>query len=229
MKNKKTLILTIIAVAAVLGIAALIFGKGSTADDIEKNIEATSIKAGYSLEVVGTGSYTGPYVEDGSNVEVSDVLMIKVKNRGKKAVQYGEITLFNGEEKAGVFKFSTLMPGETMVVLESGKAKCDEDGEYKNAKSSNVAYFQTEPKLYDDSLEIQSLDGGLNITNISDKDINGDIMIYFKNWKEDQLLGGITYRGCIEGGLKAGEIRQIMSSNFTQENTKVMFITIDGK
>lgn len=228
MKNKKTLILTIIAVV-VLGVAALILGKGSSADDIEKNIETTKVNAGYSLEVVGTGSYTGPYVEDGSNVEVSDVLMIKVKNSGKKAVQYGEITLFNGEEKAGVFKFSTLMPGETMVVLESGKAKCNEDGEYKNAKSSNVAYFQTEPKLYEDKIEIQPLDGGLNITNISNKDIKGDIMIYFKNSKEDQFLGGITYRGRIEGGLKAGEIRQIMSSNFTQDNTKAMFITIDGK
>lgn len=225
MKNKKTLILIIIVVIAVVGIATSILKKADSTDDIEK----INIDAGQSIEITEIGSYTGPYMEDGSDSEVSDVLMIKIKNTGKKDIQYGEITLYDNTEKAGIFKFSTLMAGDTVTVLENNKTKFDKKAEYKNAGSSNVALFQTEPKLYSDKIEIQSLEGGINVTNISNNDIDGDILIYFKDCKEDELLGGITYRGRIEGGMEKGEIRQLMSNNFTENNTKVMFVTIDGK
>ena len=210
-----------------LGIIVLLFSKLHAADNIDRINE--SLNGAYDLEIIEIGKYSGPYVEDGTNIEVDNILMLKVKNNGKEPIQYGEIVLLGKDVEDAVFKFSTLNPNQTIAVIESEKKLYKESKKYDSAIATRVAYFQTEPKLHDDKLEIQPLDGGLNITNISDKDINGDIMIYFKNYKEEQLLGGITYRGRIEGGLKAGEIRQIMSSNFTKDNTKVMFITIDGK
>lgn len=45
-----------------------------------------------------------------------------------------------------------------------------------------------------------------------------------ENEKED--FNGICYRVRIEGGLKAGEIRQIMPSHFSSEGSRIMFVTV---
>lgn len=228
--TKKILILIIIAVLAAAGIILALTGndedKPAAADNIESRLP---FAAGYSMEITKIGSYSGPYMEDASDEEVKDIMMIQVKNTGEEAIQYAEITLSGEGEEDAVFKFSTLKKGQTMTVLESTKKKYKKNAGYTQASSANVAYFQNKPRTYPKKLEIQPLDGGLNVTNISNKDIDGEIVIYFKDCDGDMLMGGITYRGRIEGGIKAGEICQLMSSNFTKDNTKVMFITIDGE
>ena len=98
--------------------------------------------------------------------------------------------------------------------------------EYTDAYVENLVFFEAKRNTYSDVLRVQTLDGGFNIINIYKKDITGEIVVYFKDCENDLLCGGITYRGRMEGGLKAGEIRQVMSKNFTQKGTKVMFITI---
>lgn len=218
--NKKTiLILTIIVVA----LAFLLANLAST-----NNIKNT-FDAGFDLQVTDVEKYSGPYMEDGSDEEVSNVMMITVKNNGEEPVQYGEITMAGKNGASALFKFSTLEPGQSVKVLESARKQYRARDKYELATAANVAYFQNKVKLYEDKLQIQPLDGGLNVTNISDKDINGEIVIYFKDCDGDMLMGGITYRGRIPGGIPAGGITQLMSENFTQENTKVMFITINGK
>ena len=246
-KQKKRSIAVIIAGIALVGIVFALFGKLEVADDVKKeNItdsvmgdentvsgdgfeeKTSSFDAGCSIQVSEIGSYSGTYMEDASDVEVSDVMMIKVKNTGEEPIQYAEVTLFANNTEVGLFKFSTLMPEETILVLESEKKVYDENVHISRAIASNVALFQNKPELYSDKIKIQSLDGGFNITNISDMDITEEIVIYFKDCQEELLMGGITYRGRIEGGLKKGEIRQVMSSNFTENNTCIMFVTIDG-
>lgn len=219
--NKKTiLILTIIVVAlALLGVKLF----------ATNHIEKTALDAGYELQVTAVGSYSGPYMEDGSDEEVSNVMAITVKNNGEEAVQYGEIIMTGKNDETATFKFSTLEAGASMCVLESERKPYKKRDGYEQAAAQNVAYFQNPLQTYEDQLQIQPLDGGLNVTNISNKDIKGEIIIYFKDVADDMLMGGITYRGRITDGLKAGEIRQLMSQNFTKENTKVMFITIDGE
>lgn len=182
---------------------------------------------GNNLVVTQVGSYSGIYMEDASKETVSGVMMLQIKNQGDITLQYAEVTT-SGPGGEAQFKLSTVKPGQTVTVLEAGKQKYSKR-KCKNVTAKNVAFFQKEPELYEEKFEIQPLDGGLNVTNISGKDIKEEIVIYFKNSKDDMLMGGITYRGRITGGLKSGEIRQLMSENFTKENTKIMFITIDGK
>ena len=227
MKNNTKLYLTlIIIVAVVLGsITVVMFKSPADTNNIDDG-EAIFVTS-HALDVMNIGSYDGPYMEDGSDVKVSNVMMIQVKNNGDKAVQYAEITL-KGEETA-LFKLSTLEPGQSVIVLEANKQEFNKNAGYNSAESNNVAFFNKELNTYKDKIEIQPLDGGLNIKNISKKDIDGEILIYFKDKNQDMLIGGITYRGRIEDGLKSGEIRQIMSDNFTKSNTEVMFITIDGE
>ena len=121
---------------------------------------------------------------------------------------------------------TALMPGETMMVLEMNRETFREDVEYTSVKAENLAYFQYEPSLHEDKLQIQPLDGGFNIRNVSDEDITGKIVIYFKSYSDGRYVGGITYSGTIQNGMKAGEIRQIMSENFTADGTRVVLINI---
>ena len=80
--------------------------------------------------------------------------------------------------------------------------------------------------LQEDKLQLQVLDGALNVINISGEDITGDVVIYYKNAAADVYYGGITYRVRIEGGIKADEIKQIMASHFSDSGSKVMFVTV---
>ena len=175
------------------------------------------------LQILEIGSYSGAFVEDGTRDEVSDVLMIVVENASDEWIQYAEITLV-GEGVEANFTLSTLYPGDRVVLLEQNRMPSSD--EFTSAYAESVAVFAETPSAQSDKVQIQLLDGGLNIINVSGEDIDGEIVIYFKNYVDGAYLGGITYLGRIEGGLKTGEIRQVMSTNVTATETVVVFVTI---
>lgn len=189
----------------------------------ENTKEDVQIALEEELVITQVGSYSGSYMEDASDEQVSDVLMIVVENNNTKPLQYTEIIFGNNE---AVFNLSTLNPGESVMVLEANKKAYEKDIADSEVVAKNTVFFDEALELHTDKLAIQPLDGGFNITNISENDITGEVMVYFKDYNEEILCGGITYRGAIQGGMKAGEIRQVMSDNFTEANTKVMFVTI---
>ena len=178
------------------------------------------------LEVTKIGSYTGIFVEDGSDGPVSRILMVIVKNTGKQTVQYAQVELSDGHTVAQ-FTLSTLPPGESVVLLETTRMSYDAGKTLDQVTIKNVAVFPQEPEPWEDQLKIQALDGALNVTNISGKDITGDVVIYYKNAASDLLYGGITYRVTIKGGIKAGEIKQVSAAHYTAKGSRVMWIAVE--
>ena len=151
------------------------------------------------------------------------VLMIVVKNKGTQDIQYAEIEMPVGDQIA-YFKLSSLPVGESAVVLEQNRmAYTDQD--FTKAISKNVVHFKTAMSLCKDKLEIQTLNGVINVKNISGEDITGDIVLYYKNSSTDMLYGGITYRCVITGGLKNGEIKQLQAQHFRTSGSRIMFVT----
>jgi hypothetical protein len=75
-------------------------------------------------------------------------------------------------------------------------------------------------------VEISGLPGTINVKNISEADITGTIYIYYKHRAGDTYYGGITYVTKVQGGLKAGEIRQIIASHFVPNSCQVVAVTI---
>lgn len=199
----------------------------STAQETEESSYTSLAVLQEGIEVLSIGSYTGLYMEDGSDEVLGGILMMKVTNTGKTPIQYGEITMAVGEETAE-FSLSTLMPGATMVLLERNRMAYDAAADYTAAdiSSKNVALFREEMSLHADQLEIQIMDGAINVTNISGSDISGNIAIYYKNAADGVYYGGITYRITLEGGLKADEVRQLMASHFSDTGSEIMFVTI---
>lgn len=169
-------------------------------------------------------SYTGAFMEDRTDEVVTDVLAIRVTNTGEKYIQTMDITLTAGDVQAQ-FSLSTLFPGQTVIVLEKNRMAYSTAPEFEDARAGAVAFFESHPGMCEDKLEIQCLDGVLNITNISGEDITGDILVYYKNYMSGIYYGGITYRIRIQGGLKAGEIRQGSAAHFNTDNSTVVFVT----
>lgn len=198
----------------------------SAVPPVVEEIVDTTVYLDDHLQIVNVGAYTGVYMEDGSDEVVSGVLMLVVSNIGKEAVQYAEITLptENGDAK---FSLSTLPAGESCVLLELNRMPHTGQEDLSRAYSQNVAVFHEAFSLWDDLLELQVLDGAINVRNISGADIEGDVVLYYKNAAADLYYGGITYRIRIEGGMKANEIKQIMASHFDQDGSKVMFVTVN--
>lgn len=189
------------------------------------HMEEANINLGNGLFITDIGGYTGVYMEDGSDELVSGVLMLVVNNTGDSAVQYAEIELSVGDQ-VGLFTLSTLPGGESVVLLEKNRLIFDDTADYSTAVMKNVVMFTEPLSLMEDKLKLQVLDGAINVTNTSEKNISGDIVIYYKNSAADLYYGGITYRARIEGGLAAGEIRQVMGNHLSQTGTTIMFVTI---
>ena len=106
------------------------------------------------------------------------------------------------------------MEYDSSVKYMTGKFECE-----------NLALFQQHLSLYEDKISIQILNGAINVTNISGEDIPGDILIYYKNYVSGIYYGGITYRIRLEGGIKAGEIKQGTAAHFNPNNSTVVFVT----
>ena len=237
--NKKTPVLVIagiLLVAVVLWFAANRVGTAvELPEDVLMTAPADAVAEQASSElplrrallVREIGSHTGPYWEDGSDEPVTDVLSMTVTNVSEEPVQYAQITLELPEGTA-TFTVTALPAGATAVLLETGRMTYDETVDYTGAAVTcqNLAGFDKPLSLQEQDLEIQLLDGALNITNISGEDIAGTIILCYKNVKDGIYQGGIGYRIRLEEGLKAGEIRQIMASHIHQPGTELVFVQI---
>lgn len=198
---------------------------GTTCGLQEESEGVTSFNLGQGLNVLRYGKYIGVYMEDGSDEFVENVMMIVVENTSEYAIQYAKITV-SGPAGDAVFTLTTLLPGESAVVLEANRKSYNDQDVYNLATLDNLAVFQESPSTLEDQLQIQPLAGGFNITNISGQDISGEIAVYFKDEADGMYYGGITYVCRIQGGLKAGETKQIMSANFTEDGSRVVFVQI---
>lgn len=238
--KKKNPLLWIIIALIVVVICALIAVVFMNMTDFPAVAPATSEKAeteaatepnsllplslGQGLEITGISSYSGVYMEDGSDEIVAGILMITVTNKSELPLQYAEITL-SGDHGEAEFTVSTLAPGTSAVLLEKNRMAYSYEAKYTSAEAKHVAFFQEPLSLCEDRLKIQALDGAMNITNITDSDIEGNITVYYKNSAEDLFYGGITYRITLEGGLKAGELRQLMVNHFKDPGSTIVMVT----
>ena len=222
--SKKKVILIIVSILIVA--AGIILGVSLSMNSGKAKEKDVNIDLGNGLEVIAIGSYSGEFVEDGSNEEVKDVLMIKVTNTSETVLQYTEIALKSKDDVEARFTLSTLPPNETVMVLEADKKSYDKKDEYISGEAKDVVFFHNGISLYQDKLEIGGLEGAFNVKNISDKDINGDIYIYYKNYKDGLFYGGITYRAKIEGGIKTGEMKQVMTKHYSPDTCMLMFVTM---
>lgn len=187
-------------------------------------VEQEPVNLGYGMEITDVGSYTGIYMEDGTNDVVSGVMMLVVENKGETDVQYAKIIAACGEEEYN-FELTNLPAGERVVLLELDRKEKPIHAPV-TAVAENAVLFSESMDLHTDTLKIGGLDGMLNLENISGSDISGDIYVYYKYSAADVFYGGITFRVRLEGGLKADELRQIPAGHFDPDGCTIIHVEI---
>ena len=136
----------------------------NTGQKVKKNYEPSDA----DIKIQRVDAYSGIFIEDGSDKEVKNVAAIEVKNTSKRAVEFAQIQLYNGDKKL-VFDVSTLPANSSAVVMEKNKASFD--------SSKGVTYGGTTAS-YTNKLEKSSAikykkvaNNGIKITNTSSKKI----------------------------------------------------------
>lgn len=168
--------------------------------------------------------YTGEYVEDGSFEACENVVAIKVKNSSLNDIQLIRI-IIKTDVKEMMFEISTLLSGETVIVLEKSKQTMGENEKIVEISYENRVYFEKNVSLKEDIFQVQGNLATINIKNISDTEIGSDIYVYYKMKDADgNYFGGITFRAKAEGGLKPDEIKQLPASKFDPDNSEVLFV-----
>ena len=217
------MILLIAAAAAVLVAVICIFLPGNGGGNDGENLLSEKMLLGEGIELQALSSYQGPYVEDGTDDIVSDVLAITVRNDGDKTVQYAHIILTQGET-AYEFNVTTLPVGASAQLLELSRQPMPDNTDGMTAQVTSCAVFDTEPTMCEDVFQIETQDTAITITNNSGSDITGQIYVYYKIAYGDLYMGGITYR-VGTAGLKAGESTTCYAGHFSTDYSKLMFVT----
>ena len=223
MKKKNKMILLIAAAAAVLVAVICICLPGNGGGNDGENLLSEKMLLGEGIELQALSGYQGPYVEDGTDDIVSDVLAITVRNDGDKTVQYAHIILTQGET-AYEFDVTTLPVGASAQLLELSRQPMPDSTDGMTAQVTACAVFDTEPTMCEDVFQIETQDTAITITNNSGSDITGQIYVYYKIAYGDLYMGGITYR-VGAAGLKAGESTTCYAGHFSTDYSKLMFVT----
>lgn len=164
-------------------------------DDVEilvptDTVEPTSeTEAPDTLSVVQWGSYSGYFVEDGSDREVENIPCLLVHNTTDQYLDYGVINAVIGGVDCS-FVVTGLPGGDTAWVME-------EQGQTIETMDSYTYTGQTLSQLKDlpteDRVQVRFLNGELEVTNTSDVTFS-EIRVYYKLLNSDgYYLGGITY------------------------------------
>lgn len=151
--------------------------------------------SGTNLVIDQIAAYDGPYIEDGTDREVVNVLALVLRNTANVGISHAELTFMRGKEEYR-FTADTIPPGASVVVLEKQR-KPYIDTSYTSCFGWTV---EDDGIWLDKSiLEITEVGmGTLSVHNISEK-IQENVKIFYKTYLKDTqtLIGGITYTAMI--------------------------------
>lgn len=188
----------------------------NTGETIKDNYEVNDA----DIKIQHINPYSGIFIEDGSDVEVDNVAAIQVKNTSKKALEFAQIQIYNGDKKL-VFDVSSLPANSSAIIMEKNKAPLDKS---KSITYGGTAGGYTNKLEKDATIKYQKVDNnGIKVTNKSNKNIPCVRIFYKYKSSEGYYIGGITYTAKINN-LKAKESQTIYPSHFDSEGGEIMMI-----
>lgn len=178
------------------------------------------------LSVLCAGKYSGMYYEDGTDEQVTDVLSVIIRNDGSSLVEYGVIELPVGKQTAS-FSFSGLPAGAAVLVQAQDRFVWSDGMKHKSFTCTDFALPTSVILDFGADFEIYPADGVLNVKNITNADISGDVSVFYKNFDNNLFMGGITYRARFTGGISAGQYAQSMQSHYYLDTSAILYMAYD--
>lgn len=193
----------------------------------ETEEESTNTEMALPYTVPGTGlvidhinSYSGVFIEDGSDENVENIFAAHITNTSEQNVEYSRITAsINGNSL--VFELSDLPAGAGVSVLESSRAAYVEGN--LTYIDNQTAYADSFSMLDNEVGMVVGDDNGITVTNLTQEDIPCIRIFYKFASDENEYLGGITYTAKIDD-LKASASMTIYPSHFAKEGSKIMMV-----
>lgn len=220
-------ILTVIIVAAVVLIvnaavspneASVLTPDMIVIDDIKADVSASGIT------VTSVDTILGMYVEDGTDEVLDDIFTVTFKNTSDRALQYAKLHLTIGEEDY-VFEISTIPAGASVRAMEMNrKALVPSKGDV-TLTQENIVWFDEEPSMCENLLEITPTNNGIVVKNISGVTISAPLYVYYKNYEDEMYVGGITYRAGTQEDLAPGQTVVLSAKHFELDASRLMFVT----
>lgn len=208
-------ILAVAILLVVIGIDSLDSSKQEGGKDI------TNLTQGDDIIVYSNfSSFSGQYVEDGSDVPVENVAAMLVTNQTEDFLDLATIEYeING--KAAVFMVTGLPPGKSAWVMESNKMTITEDADFKYIKRTTA--FKEGVIDTTNKITISAEGNMLTAVNNTDEKLEG-VFVYYKTLHTDgNYLGGITYMTTF-GDLAPGEKRTELAGHYDKDKTEIVRI-----
>lgn len=210
----KQLFRVLACLAAVLMLTACV---GDPANQTQPTQDSQPVES--TLRCVEISRFTGKFVEDGSDRQVSDVAAILVANFTGKFVDLATVTYQVGDRTA-TFKVTGLAHGEQAWVLEQNAMQIGPEDEL--VFDDCVISYHPDPVLSTQDLAVSRSGHALTLINTTDKTLV-NVCVYYKNRMDDgSLLGGITYHMVFED-LAPGETATLSRDHFTDRSVIVRF------
>lgn len=172
------------------------------------------------IEINEFGSFSGEYVEDGSNTPVKNVAAMRITNRSGRFLEYGKIYVtISGKE--AVFTVSAIPPWKSVWILEENKTEISDTEQFSFTDS--VISYKDGVVSATDKIRL-SVDGDCLIAeNMSGKTLE-NITVYYKNLHSDgRFFGGITYRVSF-GTAAAGESVKKLAGHYSKDSSEIVRI-----
>lgn len=203
-----------------LGMAmAMIFSGCHAGSEPTETSSIPVVQLGGELICVEISRFSGYFVEDGSDVRVTDVAAILVANQTGKYVDLATVTYTVGD-KTATFQVTGLPAGARAWVLEKNKLVIG-DGDELVFEDCQVSY-RADAIGSTDALAVSRQENTLTLENRSGKRLKS-VCVYYKNALDDgTFLGGITYMMNF-GDLDAGATAQLSAGHFGDESTIVRY------
>lgn len=180
---------------------------------------STMTDGDYQIAIRRLNAYDGPFLEDGSDETVSNVLALQFRNDGEQDVQYAEYVFdINGEEVA--FKLSNLPAGQRCVVLAANRHAFNAN-EVLKLKSRLVAHVDYLPTADDQLLLVNNGDDTITVMNLTDHEIPL-ARVFYKTYyaEQESFIGGITYSVELKNLPAGGSSGAVAPSHFSADYSR---------
>lgn len=154
--------------------------------------------------------------------ERDGVLSVFVRNISDEDIKYALLSVM-AENGRAEFPISTLTAGSSATLRCNNGYVFNEETVYYSWKIENKVIFNDKLSCYPNIFEIDGVDGFISIKNISKKDIEGKIYIYYKNVTDGVYDDGVTYRAYVDG-LNKGEKSQIKTQHYLRDSSRILFV-----
>lgn len=195
----------------------------SVEEESSESVDETIMLSDSNLTVEAIGSYSGNYLEDGSDEPIVNVAAMLITNNSDSMLQIAEITFQVNDTETASFKVTNLPAGTSTLVLEANKREYKEEDSYTYGNAATG--YMEQPTLEEDKFELVTEKGKITLKNKTDESYD-QVYVYYKYVQlGGAYLGGITYRTPFEN-VPAGGEAEAVAAHFNPDGSQIMAVQI---